>query len=152
MVVEIMGKPLEKMKRIRSLDEILTRGGQALTAYRDQMFGGADVPSDEEFVRLIDAEQFGKAPIIAESLWQKFYKNGDKRFFAPLREAEARRKHSENCLGMTRPSILSERQRKLSMARSICSDIKASILESMSIGIASRFREKGFSVKTLEGD
>ncbi len=50
MVVEIMGKPLEKMKRIRSLDEILTRGGQAFTAYRDQMFGGADVPSDEEFV------------------------------------------------------------------------------------------------------
>ncbi len=89
MVVEIMGKPLEKMKRIRSLDEILTRGGQAFTAYRDQMFGGTDVPSDEEFVRLIDAEQFGKAPIIAESLWQKFYKNGDKRFFAPLREAEA---------------------------------------------------------------
>jgi len=89
MTVEIMGKPIEKMKRIRSLDEIFTRGGQAFSAYREQMLGGVEVPSDEEFVRLIDAEQFGKAPIIAESLWQKFYKNGDKHFFTPFREPES---------------------------------------------------------------
>ena len=89
MAVEIMGKPLEKMKRIRSLDEIFTRGGQAFSAYREQMLGGIDIPTDEEFVRLIDAEQFGKAPMIAESLWQKFYKNGEEHFFAPFRETEA---------------------------------------------------------------
>ncbi len=72
------------MKRIRSLDEMITRGGQAFSVYREQVLGGNDIPSDEEFVRLIDAEQFGKAPIIAESLWQKFYKNGEKHFFAPF--------------------------------------------------------------------
>ncbi|MBK8466524.1 MAG: alginate lyase family protein [Chloracidobacterium sp.] len=89
MAVEVMGKPLEKMKRIRSLDEILTRGGQAFSVYREQVLGGADIPTDEEFVRLIDAGQFGKAPIIAESLWQKFYNNGDKHFFPPLCDPES---------------------------------------------------------------
>ncbi len=31
MAVEIMGKPIGKIKSIRSLDEILTRGGQAFS-------------------------------------------------------------------------------------------------------------------------
>lgn len=89
MTVEIMGKPLKKMARIRSLDEIFTRSGQAFSAYREQVLGANHIPSDEEFVRLIDAEQFGKAPIIAESLWQKFYKNGDKHFFETFRDPES---------------------------------------------------------------
>lgn len=89
MAVEIMGKPIEKMKSIRSLDEILTRGGQAFSAYREQRRGGTDIPTDEEFVKLIDAQQFGKAPIIAESLWQKFFKNGEKHFFEPFHNTEA---------------------------------------------------------------
>ena len=89
MAVEIMGKPIGKMKSVRSLDEILTRGGQAFSVYREQRRGGTDVPTDEEFVRLIDPGQFGKAPIIAESLWQKFFKNGETHFFAPFHNPEA---------------------------------------------------------------
>ncbi len=88
MAVEIMGNPLGKVKQMRSLDEILTRGGQAFSVFREQRLGGMDLPSDEEFVRLIDAEQFGKAPIIAESLWQKFFKNGEEHFFAPFSDAK----------------------------------------------------------------
>lgn len=89
MAVEIMGKPLGKMKSIRSLDEILTRSGQAFSVYREQLRGGTEIPTDEEFVRLIDAGQFGKAPIIAESLWKKFYKNSETHFFSPFRTPEA---------------------------------------------------------------
>src|ERR1043166_5726954 len=79
---------LEKIKQIRSLNEVMTRSGQALSVYREQRRGGPDIPSDEEFVRLIDAAQFGKAPIIAESLWQRFYKNGQKRFFPAFSDPE----------------------------------------------------------------
>lgn len=80
-----MSNPLDKLKRLRSWDEIVTRGGQAISAYREQKSGIA-VPSDEEFVSLIDASQFGTAPIIAESLWQKFYKHGERCFFQSVRK------------------------------------------------------------------
>ena len=80
MTVE-MAKPLDKIKKIRSLDEILTRGGQAISVYREQRRGG-QIPSDEDFARLIKISQLGTtAPAVAESLWQKFYENGEELFF-----------------------------------------------------------------------
>lgn len=85
MTIEAMAKPLEKIKKIRSLDEVLTRSGQAISAYREQR-RGAQLPSEEEFVRLIDAQQFGAKPIIAESLWQEFFKNGKEHFFASFKK------------------------------------------------------------------
>lgn len=78
-----MAKPLTRIKKIRGLDEILTRGGQAISAYREQR-SGSDLPSNEDFAKLIDETYFGSAPIIAESLWQKFFKNGEQRFFPSL--------------------------------------------------------------------
>ncbi|HEX3102470.1 MAG TPA: heparinase II/III family protein, partial [Pyrinomonadaceae bacterium] len=90
MAVVPMANPLEKLKKIRSWDEIRTRGGQAFSVYREQKHG-RQVPTDEEFLSLIDAAQFGKAPIIAESLWQKFYKNGDEAFFPSFKEAHESR-------------------------------------------------------------
>jgi hypothetical protein len=83
-----VAKQLGKIKKLRSLDEILTRGGQAISAYREQRRGGTGIPTDEEFVRLIDVGHFGTAPIIAETLWQKFYKNGEERFFPTFNDAE----------------------------------------------------------------
>ncbi len=87
MAVVPMTKPLEKLKRIRSWDEIRTRGGQAFSVYREQK-RAPQVPTDEEFVGLIDAAQFGRDPIIAESLWQKFYQNGDVCFFSSFKRRE----------------------------------------------------------------
>lgn len=80
-IVEVMTRPFEKVKKLRSLDEVLTRGGQAISAMRDN----GQVLTDEEFVGKVDPAQFNGSPIIAESLWQKFYKNGDERFFATFR-------------------------------------------------------------------
>lgn len=83
MAVEIMANPLKTIGKIRgkSLDELLTRGGQAFSAYREQKGRGEGLPSDADLERLIDKSQFGTSPIIAESLWQKFYENSDERFF-----------------------------------------------------------------------
>lgn len=88
MNVGTVAKPLNKIKNIRSLDEILTRGGQAISVYREQRRGGNSVPTDGEFTHLIDADQFGKTPIVAETLWQKFYKNADEKFFPTFRDPE----------------------------------------------------------------
>ncbi|MFT3746022.1 MAG: alginate lyase family protein [Pyrinomonadaceae bacterium] len=88
MTLATMAKPLDKFKKIRSLDEVLTRGGQALNVYREQRAGGGDVPTDEEFKRLIEAEQFGEKPIIAETIWQKFYQNGSEKFFLSFKDRE----------------------------------------------------------------
>ncbi len=85
MAVVPMANPLEKLKKIRSWDEIRTRSGQAFSVYREQK-RGRQVPTDEEFVTLIDAAQFGTAPIIAESLWQKFYQNGNESFFPSFKQ------------------------------------------------------------------
>lgn len=87
MTADVMAKPLDKIKKIRSLSEVITRGGQAFNVYREQRSGDL-LPTDEKFVRLIDHSHFGKAPIIAESLWQKFYKNGDERFFQSFKDPE----------------------------------------------------------------
>ena len=87
MAVVPMTKPLEKLKKIRSWDEIRTRSGQAFSVYREQK-RAPQVPTDEEFVGLIDAAQFGTGPIIAESLWQKFYKNGEECFYQSFKHRE----------------------------------------------------------------
>ncbi len=83
-----MALPLSKLKKIRSLDEVLTRGGQALSAYREQRRGGDGIPGDEEFFCHIDASQFRPAPVIAETLWAKFYNNGQEHFFPPFQDHE----------------------------------------------------------------
>ena len=67
--------------RGRSIGELFSRSGQAVSAYGETIGLGPRLPSDDEFKRLVDASQFGRSPIIAESLWQKFYKNADVRFF-----------------------------------------------------------------------
>ncbi|MFZ1699212.1 MAG: alginate lyase family protein [Pyrinomonadaceae bacterium] len=87
MAVVGMAKPLRKIKKIRSLDEIFTRGGQAYSVYREQRRAGA-VPTDKEFVRLIDASQFGSAPVIAETIWQRFFNNAEESFFPSFAERE----------------------------------------------------------------
>ena len=80
-MAETMALPLNRIKKIRSLNEILTRSGQAVSAYREQRRGGNEIPSDEEFFGQMEVSQFGKTPIVSETLWQKFYNNGRDHFF-----------------------------------------------------------------------
>lgn len=89
MTVTTVRKPLSKFKKIRSLDEILTRGGQAISAYREQRRGPSSICTDDEFLRHVNTKEFGRAPIIAETLWQKFFKNGEEHFFPAFKDPEA---------------------------------------------------------------
>ena len=85
-----MTATFDKIKNIRSLDEIVTRGGQAISAYREQRRGGNSLPTDEEFAALIERASFGDGPVMAESLWQAFFRNGNQNFF-PVFRKRARR-------------------------------------------------------------
>lgn len=78
-----ISKPIKVLRKIRgrSVGELISRGGQAVSAYSDQIGLGTKLPTDDEFKKLVDAAQFGRSPIIGESLWQKFYKNADDQFF-----------------------------------------------------------------------
>lgn len=89
MIDVTMTNPLQKLKRVRSLDEVFTRGGQALSAIREQANGGKSEPSDQEFLKHIDRSQFGKTPVISETIWQKFFNNGAEKFFLAFRDPEA---------------------------------------------------------------
>lgn len=86
MAVDIIPSPLKEIGKIRgkSLGELLSRAGQAYRAYREQKGLGEMLPTDEDLEQIVDRSQFGTAPIIAESLWQKFYANADKHFFRPF--------------------------------------------------------------------
>lgn len=84
----ITPKPLNKIKKIRSLDEVLTRGGQVLSVYREQILGAGTLLNDTEFVHHINTSSFGTTPIIAETLWQKFYKNGETAFFSSFNDRD----------------------------------------------------------------
>jgi len=76
-----MANPLDKIKKLRSFDEVLARGGQALSAYREQRRGGEPIPTDEQFAALLkNGVSDG-----AEELWQRFFRNGADRFFPSFR-------------------------------------------------------------------
>lgn len=81
MAAAAMANPIDKLKKIRSWDEIRTRGSQAVSAYTEKFGFGGHVPTDQELTRLVDRQQFGDSPVIAESIWLRFYSNADERFF-----------------------------------------------------------------------
>ncbi|MEO7660317.1 MAG: alginate lyase family protein, partial [Pyrinomonadaceae bacterium] len=83
-----MAKPLDKIKKIRSLSEVFTRSGQAISVYREKRSGGGQIPSDVEFSRLVDVSKFGDEPIVAEILKQRFFENGETRFFPSFKHRE----------------------------------------------------------------
>ena len=145
MAVEMKAKPLDKIKKIRSLDEILTRGGQALSVYREQRRGGVQLPSDEEFVRLIEASHFGTAPIIAESLWQNFTRMATSGFFvSPFKRPDESTAEFREIFGEEdRQGILLTPPKILLTAASICSASKIFSSAPRSTGTASRFRQSG---------
>jgi hypothetical protein len=82
---EIIAKPLNRLAKIRSLDEILTRSGQAISVYREQK-RGSSIPTDEEFIRLIDRNYWGKGPVTAKAVREKFYAFGQDHFFTAFQD------------------------------------------------------------------
>ncbi len=84
-----MANPLEKLKKLRSLDEVITRGGQAISVFREQRAAKFHEPADEDFKRRFDRDAFGDVPIIAETVWRRFFDNSTEHFFRTFREPDA---------------------------------------------------------------
>lgn len=78
-----MTKPLKTLQKMRgrSLDELRTRGAQAVSAYREQMSHGRRLPSDDEFKKLLDTQVFGTVPVNDSGIKTLFFDNSDRRFF-----------------------------------------------------------------------
>ncbi|HQZ82041.1 MAG TPA: alginate lyase family protein [Pyrinomonadaceae bacterium] len=86
-----MTTPFKALKKIRQIgfDELRTRGTQLVSAYRDRLTG-VEVPDRTEFFRLLDDESRLEAHNSAASIRQLFFENARERFFASMREDDAK--------------------------------------------------------------
>jgi hypothetical protein len=140
MNVETMANPLGKIKKVNSLDEFLTRGGQVLHALREQRRAGS-VPSDKEFVREVSAEYFGSAPVIAESLWKAFYKNGETKFFPSFRQRQRSTAAFRELFGEERSAGIIVSAEDIVAGRIDLLGLKSLYVGTRSTGIANRSRQ-----------
>ncbi len=84
-----MTRPIEKFRSIRSWDELRTRGTQAVTAYGEKFGLNGQVPTDDEFFRLLDPERTDLANATEEGIWLEFFENSTRHFFASFRDLGA---------------------------------------------------------------
>ncbi len=85
-----MANPLETIKKIKgkSWTEIRTRGEQAIAARTDQVGLSGNLPSDEEFVELVNESFFGAGNVTAENLFDKFFEDAEYNFFPSFRQKD----------------------------------------------------------------
>ncbi len=79
-----MSNPLDKIKKLkgRSLKEIQTRGGQAVSAYTEQMGFGGGLLNDTELYKEINSRAFAPSTVMCpEILLEKFYADSVTGFF-----------------------------------------------------------------------
>ncbi len=85
-----MANPIDTLKKLkgRTWTEIRARGEQAFSAYTEQIGLSGKLPSQDEFLQLVDRSAFEGKKITAETLFEKFYENADERFFPSFLERE----------------------------------------------------------------
>lgn len=85
-----MANPLETLRKIkgRSWSEIRTRSEQVFSVYAEQVGLSGKLPTDEEFLNLIDKTAFSKTEINAKHLREKFFEHSEYSFFPSLRGEE----------------------------------------------------------------
>ena len=76
-----MVKALNRLPKMRSLDESFTRGGQAISAFREQAQGSA-IPTDQEFEGLLTRGYFKNGQLTDNLLRERFYDSGQRSFFS----------------------------------------------------------------------
>jgi hypothetical protein len=91
MSIETMANPLETIKKFkgRSWEEIRTRGSQAFSARSEQIGLSGKLPSDEDFLKLLDKTQFAEEEITSQAIFDKFYETAEFSFFPAFRSKEA---------------------------------------------------------------
>ncbi len=85
-----MVNPIDTLKKIKgkSWTELRTRSEQALSSYTEQIGLSGKLPSDDEFVQLIENSYFGSEEPTAENLFAKFCRDARFGFFPAFREKE----------------------------------------------------------------
>ncbi len=85
-----MVNPIDTLKKIKgkSWSEIRTRGEQVLSGYTEQMGLSGKLPSDAEFLQLLDPSYFGGKSPTADDLFAKFCEDSRFTFFPAFREKE----------------------------------------------------------------
>lgn len=79
-----MTNALRKIKKLkgRSLEEIRTRGGQALSAYTEQIGIGGKLPTDRDIYQLTNKSKFNKdTTFSSQLLYNRFYDDSIDSFF-----------------------------------------------------------------------
>jgi len=79
--------PLDRLKKLkgRSWTELRSRGEQAISVYSEQMGLAGKIPSDEEFLELLNKSVFGKGRITADIVRDRFFEIGEETFFPAFR-------------------------------------------------------------------
>ena len=85
-----MANPLDKIKKIKGKgwQEIKARGEQAISARADRIGLSGSLPTDEEFVKLVDDSIFGAENITPEMLFERFCEDSEYNFFPSFRQKE----------------------------------------------------------------
>ncbi len=80
----VMTNPLKTIKKLKgkSLDEIRSRGGQALSAYTEKIGFSGKLPSDKELFHLVDNSVFpDKGELDSKALFERFFQDSLSSFF-----------------------------------------------------------------------
>lgn len=88
-LIERMSRPIEKFRSIRSWDELRTRGTQTVTAFGEKFGLNGQVPTDDEFLRLLNSTDATFKNATDESIWLEFFKNSDRHFFGSFRDIKS---------------------------------------------------------------
>jgi len=85
-----MANPIDKIKKLkgRGWTELRTRGGQVFSAYKEQIGLSGQLPTDEEFIQLLDTSPFGDLGITKDTLFIKFFELSETKFFSSFRQKE----------------------------------------------------------------
>ncbi len=85
-----MANPLDKIKKIKgkSWREIKSRGEQAIIARADRFGLSGNLPTDEEFVGLVDESFFFAGNVTPENTFEKFFEDAEYNFFPSFRQKE----------------------------------------------------------------
>ncbi len=85
-----MSNPFDKIKKMkgRSWSEIRARGEQAITARAERIGLSGNLPTDEEFIGLVDESFFGAGNITPEKIFERFCEDAEYNFFPAFRQKE----------------------------------------------------------------
>ncbi len=85
---KMMANPLDTLKKMKgkSWTELRTRGEQMIAARTDQIGLSGNLPTDEEFFKLIDDSHFDGETPDAVDLFIKFYEDAEYNFFPAFRQ------------------------------------------------------------------